>query len=407
MDRRRFLALTAAAPFGLVPLGAGAFAQVAPRAAPRAPVEREATTPVPHTGARWDRTLVLVELHGGNDGLNTVVPFDFGEYYRRRPTLAVARDKAIQIDPRLGLNPAFEPLLPLWRERRIAIILGVGYPKPNLSHFRSIEIWDTASDSNTFRDEGWVARLMASAPPPASLPADAIVLGRDSAGPFEGPKVRLVNLRDRAEAFRTVTEEPGDHAMAANPALAHVLKVRAETARTARAVADSGFETADPGAKFPNDPFGQQLEAAAKLLASGLAVPAIKVALGGFDTHANQAGNHNRLLAQLASGLAAFAAALKAKGLWDRVLVMTYSEFGRRLAENGSRGTDHGTAAPHFVLGGKVKGGFYGSQPSLLDLDAGNLRFAVHFRSLYATAARAWWGMNADEIAERPLPLLA
>ena len=190
---------------------------------------------------------------------------------------------------------------------------------------------------------------------------------------------------------------------APNPALAHVVRVQNDVRRAAQRILEKGVDTIDPGASFAATPFGRQLETAARLLRAGVAVPVIKVSIGSFDTHANQARNHQVLLEQLASGLAAFAQSMETAGLWDWVLVMTYSEFGRRAGENGSAGTDHGTAAPHLMMGGRIRGGFYGDQPPLDGLGDGNLVHRVHFRSLYATVAREWWGFEAPTIAERGL----
>jgi uncharacterized protein (DUF1501 family) len=158
--------------------------------------------------------------------------------------------------------------------------------------------------------------------------------------------------------------------------------------------------------EFPKTPIGRNFETAARLIASDTGIPVINVSHGGFDTHANQRVNHDRILGQLAEATAAFRLAMQETGWWDRVLVMTYSEFGRRPAENNSRGTDHGTAAPHFVLGGKVKGGIYGNQPSLADLEKGDLKFNIDFRRLYATVARNWWGLNNSFLGGGPYATL-
>lgn len=405
LDRRRFLAMAGAVPVVLSPFGGVAWAQVqpAPRAQPTSPVTARSLG----AGPDWNRTLVLVELHGGNDGLNTVVPYGFDEYYRARPTLAVGRDKVLKIEPRLGLHPSLAPLTHLWEERHLGIALGVGYPRPNLSHFRSIEIWDTGSDSTAYLDEGWVARLMAEARPPVTFAADGIVLGRDAPGPLFGGGLRTVNLKNPEAVGNEVKRAQMKMSVVKNPSLAHILKVKMEMRHAAESIAQSNYAAADPGVAFPPEPLGRQMEAAAKLLVAGVKTPVIKVALGGFDTHSNQAGPHGQLLSQLARSLDAFAQAMKKKRLWDNVLVMTYSEFGRRVTENSSRGTDHGTAAAHFLMGGKVKGGFYGSQPSLANLDRGNLVHALHYRSLLATVGREWWGLEAPSIKEKSLGAIA
>ena len=383
MDRRHFLRLAGALPLTLVPFGAS------------------------RSAARWDRVLVLVELFGGNDGLNTVVPYADPEYHRLRPTLAIGRDRVLHLDERLGLHPSLASLMPLWRNGELAIALGVGYPDPNLSHFRSIRIWDTASNSREVIEEGWIARLLAETPPATRIGAAGAVLGRNSLGPLAGREPIALILDDPRRFLSEASRMEETPRRSGNRALVHITGVQERLLHAAGALTENNLQTVEPGATFPRSPLGRRLETVARLIVGGLAVPAFKVSLVGFDTHAGQAGIHARLLRQLADGLAAFATAMKAHGLWDRVLVMTYAEFGRRVAENGSRGTDHGTAAPHFMLGGRVRGGFYGAQPPLADTQDGNLVHRLHFRSLYATAAREWWGLDARFIPEKPLGCIA
>ena len=402
MERRRFLSLVGALPLAAVGACRARMGAPAPEhaVAPACPPDAaSANAPAEW----WRRTLVLVELKGGNDGLNTVIPFADAAYYRLRPKLAIKRERVIQADERLGFNAALEPLMPWWRRCRMAVVLGVGYPRPNLSHFRSVEIWETASETEEYLDSGWVARLFAERPRTDALAADGIVLGRNQVGPLFGPGFRSVSLNNPEQAVKQAKRMKDLARAAPNPALAHVVRVQNDVRRAAQRILEKGVDTIDPGASFAATPFGRQLETAARLLRAGVAAPVIKVSIGSFDTHANQARNHQVLLEQLASGLAAFAQSMETAGLWDRVLVMTYSEFGRRAGENGSAGTDHGTAAPHLMMGGRIRGGFYGDQPPLDGLGDGNLVHRVHFRSLYATVAREWWGFEAPTIAERGL----
>lgn len=226
----------------------------------------------------------------------------------------------------------------------MAIISAVGYPQPNRSHFRSIDIWDTGASSKEYLREGWLARLLPHLPRSATATADGATIG-SGAGPLAGGDLNVIVI-------------------------------------------------------------GRNLETAAKLIACHADIPVIKVSHGGFDTHANQQGNHDRLLGQLAEALAAFRNAMLETGMWFQIVVMTYSEFGRRPAENGSRGTDHGTAAPHIMIGGNIKGGLYGVQPSLVDLENGDLKFNVDFRSLYTTIARRWFGVSAEFLNGGTYPLI-
>jgi uncharacterized protein (DUF1501 family) len=387
MRRRDFLRLTGLASWAL--LAPAAIAAV--RAKPAA--------------ENFDRTLVLLELHGGNDGLNTVMPYASDDYYRLRPRLALARDSVLALDERLGVHPALEPLLPAWREKELAVVLGTGYPNPNRSHFRSIEIWETASRSEQTLAEGWLARLFAAHPPPGDFAAHGIVLGRGE-GPLAGPRAHNVVVREMRSFLKQAGRLEAHPAHTGNAALAHLLAVSDETRRAAQRLQQNLTPLAETGADFPSSRLGRQLQTAVQILAGGARTAVIKVAHGGFDTHANQRATHERLLRELAEALAAFRAALKHRGLWDKVLVMTYSEFGRRVAENGSQGTDHGTAAPQFLLGGKVKGGFYGEQPSLARLQDGDLMHTVDFRSLYLTVARRFWQLPGNFLSSRDFPLL-
>ena len=341
--------------------------------------------------ASYDRLLVLVELKGGNDGFNTVVPYADAEYYALRPRLAIARDQVLQLDGRSGLNPSLEPLMALWKNRELAVVQSVGYPNGNLSHFRSIEIWDTASKSNEYLAEGWLARTFAAAPPPRSFAADGVIVGGAEMGPFAGGGTRAIALTD-TEQFLRQARLAAQAGQARNAALNHILRVERDIVQAAASLnGNHAFAT-----EFPRSPFGNAIRTAAQVAASKAGVPAVKVSLNGFDTHGNQPGVHARLLKDLADGLIALRSALAEIGRWHSTLVMTYAEFGRRPRENLSNGTDHGTANAHFVLGGRVKGGLYGLPPGLSRLDGnGNTPFAVDFRDLYATVLERWWGVDA------------
>lgn len=347
-------------------------------------------------GPHWDRILVLVELKGGNDGLNTVIPFADPAYRKLRPNLGVAREQVVQLSPELGLHPALKALLPAWQERDMALLLGVGYPNPNRSHFRSIEIWDTASAATQTLNDGWIARAFAQNRRPAEMTIDSVVID-DNTVPMSGNGMRNVVMRD-AEQFIAQARRIKDTGMdrTANPALRHILGVQHEIQQAAVTLRARLQAAPEPKVELPQNLFGRQLDLANRLLTSKLPVTTIKVALPGFDTHARQREPHERLLGILGDGLAAFRAGLKQAGLWDKVLVLTYSEFGRRAGENGSQGTDHGTAAPQFAMGGLVKGGFHGRQPSLSDLAEGDLKHSVDFRVVYSTVLQRWWGLNHD-----------
>ena len=333
--------------------------------------------------------LVLVELKGGNDGLNTVVPYADPNYYRLRPRIAIKREEVMQLSDRVGLHPSLGALMPLWQGRELAVVQGVGYPKPNQSHFRSIEIWDTASASEQYLNDGWLARAFAANPVPAGYVADGVVVGSQEMGPFAGG-ARAVALSN-TEQFLRQSRLATPSAKRGNAALSHILKVEGEIVQAAGNLG-AGVSLR---AEFPNGEFGNALRTASQVISSQAGVAAVRVTLNGFDTHQNQPGQQANLLKQLGEGLMAFKAALQELNRWNSALVMTYAEFGRRAGENNSNGTDHGTANTHFVMGGQVRGGLYGPAPQLDRLDNGNLVHAIDFRSLYATVLEKWWGGDA------------
>ncbi len=337
----------------------------------------------------YRKLLILIELKGANDGLNTVVPYADPEYYRLRPRIAIKRDEVLQLSEREGLHPSLAALMPLWQANELAVVRGVGYANPNLSHFRSIEIWDTASSSEQVLQQGWLARAFRAHPVPRSFSADGVIVGSAEMGPFTGG-ARAVTITNTEQFLRQARLATPGH-MSGNRALDHILGVEDEVVQAAKGLGGG----AALSTTFPNGPFGNAVRTAANVVAGKEPVAAIRLTLNGFDTHQNQAGTHAALLRQFGEGLAALKAALVELNRWDSTLILTYAEFGRRAQENASGGTDHGTANAHFVTGGAVKGGLYGQGPQLDRLDNGNLVHAVDFRSLYATALERWWGISA------------
>lgn len=340
------------------------------------------------------RHLVLIELQGGNDGLNTVVPYADPDYLTLRPVIGLRRDSVIALDERTGLHPALDPLLRLWNRGDMAVIQGVGYPHPNRSHFRSIEIWETASDANQTLMDGWLRPVMDALPGSRKDSIKAVALALDE-GPLAGATGDTVVFNDLDGFVRQASELTTHRSHTANQALAHLLAVE-NTTRTATQVFAEQLESTDDrsSSSLPkNTPkLTRQLDLIAGLIHQDLGARIYKVELGSFDTHANQLQRHQALLQQLAEAVAHLQKTLDGSGLWENVLVMTYSEFGRRASENGSGGTDHGTAAPHFMFGGSVKGGIYGEAPCLGSLVNGDVMFTTDFRALYSTVSRNWFG---------------
>ena len=360
------------------------------------------------THADYDNRLILIELKGGNDGLNTVIPYADSRYTRLRPRLAIARDQVLPVSEQIALHPELQALLPLWQEKGLAIVQGVGYPQPNLSHFRSIEIWDTASQSTQYLESGWLTRAFNERSVPKQFAAEGAIIGSQEMGPLIGG-ARAVAIADTAR-FIQQAQQAGfamQSQSMGNAALAHLLKTENDIVQAATQLNGRyTFKT-----EFPRGAFGDAVKTAMQVLAAGFDpatqrmrsghVAALRLTLNGFDTHQNQLGTHANLLKQLAEGMVALKSALQELNTWNNTLVMTYAEFGRRPKENMSNGTDHGTVAPHFVMGGRVQGGLYGKAPALDQLDgSGNLSYAVDFRNLYSTVLSQWWGINATPVLQ-------
>lgn len=352
--------------------------------------------------------LVVVQMGGGNDGLNTIVPFARDEYYRARPKLAVPQQSVLRLNGELGFHPGLRPLKALFDDGRLAVVQGVGYPNPNRSHFRSMEIWHTADANGNGPRTGWLGRLFDSECPTCGPTTGVAMLGAEMPLSMQGTSGRAVVLdspqgfgfqpvagagAQEIEAFRQLMQPvPGDEPMVdflTHTAMDAVL-ASDELRRMAGRLSDSS--------SYPRDPFSLKLRLVSELISAGAPTRVYYVGLGGFDTHAAQEGRHDRLLEQLGAGLDAFVKDLTQKGLLDRVLVMTFSEFGRRVAENASGGTDHGAAAPMLLIGSAVKPGIHGTHPSLTDLDQGDLKFQVDFRSVYATVLEQWMGVASHAI---------
>lgn len=389
MKRRHFIKLAGASPLIMMAPGC---TKPTPDASTNGPAPETSVAPTRQT----NRVLVLIELKGGNDGLNTVIPYSDDAYYRLRPQIGIARDKVLSLNDNLGLNPVMDELMSSWAAKDMAVIQGVGYNNPNRSHFKSIEIWETAfSDDDEPSDDGWlVGQLKGNIP--SERVTDAIAVGQQEIGPLKGA-LRTLTLED-PERMVQISRRLGrlSNKSGTNDALAHILRTQSNLLGATERIEARLKKTPKLKHAFPKGKFGEQMQMATRLIASGMPVMVLKVTLGGFDTHAGQLNRQGRLLKQLSQGLAAMRTNLIEQGQWSRTLVMTYSEFGRRPIQNGSKGTDHGTAAPQFMLGGAVKGGIYGKTPSLTDLANQDLKHHVDFRQVYATITNKWWGLPAQ-----------
>ncbi|WP_124950492.1 DUF1501 domain-containing protein [Sulfuriferula thiophila] len=342
---------------------------------------------------QYQNLLILIEFKGGNDGLNMAIPYADDAYYALRPRIAIPRDQVVQLDERTGLHPALQTMLPLWQAGELAVVQGIGYPDPNMSHFRAIEIWDTASASNEYLQQGWLSRTFAQFPPPQSYIAEGVSIGSADLGPLAGG-ARAIILNNADQFSRQAKLADDALIRSGNAALAHILKVENDIQHAASHL--SGHYTFTT--EFPKTTFGNAIHTASEIIANQSGVAVVRISLNGFDTHTNQQPTQARLLKEFADGVVALKAALTELNRWDSSLLMTYSEFGRRPQDNAGNGTDHGTTAPHFIIGGKVKGGLYGKPPALQQLENGNLTYGVDFRSLYSTIHEKWWRLPASSI---------
>lgn len=361
-----------------------------------------------------DRILVVLQLAGGNDGLNTLVPFADDAYYRGRPTLGVPAAQVLRLDGHHGLHPGLAPLKSLYDDGRVALVQGVGYPNPNRSHFRAMEIWETAADSEQVLTTGWLGRWFdATCTGPASDPAIGLQLGRRQTPAFANQHSLGITLGSPAD-YRFASGDARQQATfaALNEPVAgqgEALDFLSHTALNARL---SAAEVQRVGTRrfatpaYPQSKLGHDLQLVGQMIAGGLPTRVYFVTLGGFDTHAQQAATHADLMTELGEALAAFDRDLRAQRNDGRVLLLAFSEFGRRVQENGSKGTDHGAAGPMFLLGPAVKPGLHGRTPSLTELDRGDLRHTVDFRAVYGEVLDRWLDTPAQSVLGRRYPAL-
>lgn len=356
------------------------------------------------TGAAQGKVLVVIQLGGGNDGLNTVVPWQNDLYYKARPQLAHSKGDCLRLDDDLALAPGMEGLKGLYDAGHLALVNGVGYPNPNRSHFRSMDIWQTASPADQYWSDGWVGRLL-DAQCPDCKPYHAIEVDEGLSLALKGKNMNGIALTNVEQFYRN-THEPFFNAIAsqtppahdAHPALAYLHKTLVETNESA-AYLHAQHKIYSSKAAYPQNPFAQHLKLVAELIISGSATQVYYVSLGGFDTHAGQKGRQGRLLSQYSEAVAAFAKDLQQNQRFQDTTVLTFSEFGRRVAQNASNGTDHGTANNVFLMGGALKKpGIYNPLPSLADLDDGDLKYSIDFRRVYASVIEGALGADATRV---------
>lgn len=325
--------------------------------------------------------LILIELKGGNDGLNTLILYADPLYYHYRPNIAIQEKDVLKLNANVGLHPSLKEIKELFDLGEVAIFQGVGYKNPNRSHFRSIEIWDTASKSDEYLDDGWLKSVKTS----TASDIKGIVL-RGEYGPLDGFENGVIKI-DNINAFVNKSKKLQNnlYLSSKNDAFEHVLRTEIEIKKSAFKLEEKLKNTKPLKHSFEKNNFAQQMNIATKLIKAKTDIPFYKTSLASFDTHQNQLNPHANLLKQLSQAIYTMRQNLVESGEWENTTIMTYSEFGRRVEENASKGTDHGAASVHFVIGGNVQGGLKGSYPSLSKLDKNwDFIYTTDFKEMYS-----------------------
>jgi uncharacterized protein (DUF1501 family) len=348
--------------------------------------------------------LVVCQLSGGNDGLNTVVPYADKNYYQLRPTIGIPEDEVHKMDERVGFNPGLSGLANLYKQGKVAVVQNVGYPNPSRSHFKSMEIWQSASPEGAFQN-GWIGRHfdVELSHHPLS-PVSAVALASERPLLLEAEWARIPCFASLADVQNLVGDLDSEkrlghiHGTEANPTTLQ------RTVREANCAAQ--LQTFVPKQTYNADPFGNGFRQAAQLIVSSPATRLVYFSAGGFDTHARQVEHHQGLLKQFGDAVNSFQNEMEAIGRAENVVVMTFSEFGRRANENASMGTDHGAAAPMFLIGNRVKGGLHGSIPDLGRLVEGDVEHKIDFREVYAEVLDQWLGGDSEVVlGQRFMPV--
>jgi uncharacterized protein (DUF1501 family) len=350
---------------------------------------------------RQGKILVIIQLSGGNDGLNTVVPFRNDIYYRERPTISIKQDKVLKLTDDIGLNPAMQALQGLYDDGKMQIINNVGYPNPDRSHFRSMDIWQTASSSDEYLKSGWLGRYLDAQCSGKCEPHAAIEVDDSLSLAMKGSKVKGMAVQNPQQLYRQTQNPFLDKLAKVNHEefdnVNYLYKTLSETISSADYIYEKS-KVYQSKANYPQTDLGKRMKTISELINSGVQTQVYYASHGSFDTHVNQLNQQERLLKQYADAMNIFMQDLKENGRMDDVLVMTFSEFGRRVKQNGSGGTDHGTASNVFVMGGKLKTDKTLMQaPDLQSLDEGDLKYKVDFRNIYSTVLDKW--LETDSVA--------
>ncbi len=352
------------------------------------------------------KKLVIIQLSGGNDGLNTIIPFNNDIYYKNRPGIAIPKNNIIRATDELGFNENLAPLKNLYDKGYLSIINNVGYPNPNRSHFRSTDIWHTASDSDKYYNTGWLGRYIDKY---GKMPYSGIELDDSLSLIMKGHSINGIATKNPALLFRNVQtpffkkvlkNQSDDHLSEHN--LGYLYKTMIEAKSSAKYIYQTS-KTYSNKFEYPKNSFGQQLKTTAKFINSNLDTKVYYISMGGFDTHANQKNRQNKLLETYSNSLDVFIKDLEQNDTFKDTLILTFSEFGRRVKQNAAGGTDHGAANNVFIIGKNLnKQGFYNDAPNLSNLDGnGDLKYAVDFRSIYATILDKWLEVDDESILNK------
>jgi uncharacterized protein (DUF1501 family) len=360
-----------------------------------------------HKDVPDDRILVVVQLTGGNDGLNTVIPYADSSYLVNRPNIGVPDSQVLHLSDAIGLNPAMTGMKQLWDNKQLAIVQGVGYPNPNRSHFRSMEIWQTAAPER-METEGWIGRYLDAIRDGRVSPLTGINIGTEADPAFTSAHAAVPTIQGLANFGVIYPSTPDGDARAAILRQLQTSQSNTPYGALLQQTGDELYESADKiriataGYRSPvtygNNSFGKGMQEIATLISADMGTKVYYISFNGFDTHTNQVKRQPVLLGQLSDGLNSFMQDMTAMGKQDKVMVMCFSEFGRRVHENAGGGTDHGTASEMFLVGSGINSGLYGNYPSLTDLDQGDLKFSTDFRSVYATVLDRWMGADSERV---------
>ena len=346
------------------------------------------------------RILIVIQWSGGNDGLNTVIPFTDDLYYKLRPSLAIPKTQILPIGNELGLHPKLLALKDMYDNGELAVVENVGYPEPDRSHFRSMDIWHSASDSNEYVQSGWIGRILDQGlRPDAALEIDDSLSLAMKGEIQKGLAIRNINQAHKLSAIsKLVSSAHSEHEH-------EQVSYLKETLRDAQQGIDYIYDQTGKHVSkttYPDSELGRQLKSIGELINSGCSTTIYYVTLGGFDTHVGQPGAHNRLFDQYSQAVNALRTDLKLSQKWKDVAILTFSEFGRRVKENAGKGTDHGTAGVSFVMSGGLKNaGIYGGNPDLSTLSDGDLIHKIDFRSLYTTLLDEWLEVDSSKIISK------